>query len=372
MSDPEPPAGRGSFATRGHRAALEAVARAVRTERPPHALLIVGPRGVGKTTLALDLAAGCLCLVDDPDLRPCRSCAACRRVVAGTHPDVHFVAPEGAGEQIRLGQVQRLATELSLTAMEGRFRIAIVASAQRLNPDAQNALLKTLEEPGPATSLVLCADDDAPLLPTLVSRTARLRLAPVPIEMLTDWLVEAGQADPATARSAAILAAGRPGIAMALMRQPEAILAWRTMSRTLLELLDADRRTRLLTSTELVSAALIVDAASRGEPAPGNSNVRLQPLERRRALATIIDVWRQVGRDLAVAGHGDGRGVRDRDLLDELRSAAARVDLGELLRFLDRLDRLGLAVEAYASPELVLDALLIAWPRPMARGRSAA
>jgi DNA polymerase III delta' subunit len=372
MSDPASLVGRGSFATFGHRAALEAVARAVRTERPPHALLIVGRRGMGKTTLALDLAAGCLCLMDDPASRPCRACAACRRVIAGTHPDVHLVGPEGAGDQIRLGQVQRLATELALTAMEGRARIAIVASAQRLNPDAQNALLKTLEEPGPATCLILCADDDAPLLPTLVSRTARLRLAPVPIESLTDWLAEAGHADPGTARSAAILADGRPGMALALMRQPESIVAWRTMSRTLLELLDADRRTRLSASAELVSAALLIDAASRGEPAPGGSSMRLQPIERRRALATIIDVWRQAGRDLAVAGHGDGRGVRDRELLGELRSAADGVDMEELRGFLDQLDRLGVAVEAYASPELVLDALLIAWPRARARGRSAA
>ena len=71
------------------------------------------------------------------------------------------LAPEGAGEQIRLGQVQQLGTDLALTAIEGRFRVAIISSAQRLNPDAQNALLKTLEEPGPATCLVLCADDSA-------------------------------------------------------------------------------------------------------------------------------------------------------------------------------------------------------------------
>ena len=67
---------------------------------------------------------------------------------------------------------------------------------------------------------------------------------------------------------------------------------------------------------------------------------RLQPVERRRALATVIDVWRDLGRDLAIAAHGDGRGVRDRDLLTELRAVATRIDQGALRRFLDRLDRL--------------------------------
>ena len=85
-----------------------------------------------------------------------------------------------------------------------------------------------------------------------------------------------------------------------------------------------------------------------------------------------LDVWRDLGRDLAIADHGDGRGVRDRDLLTELRAVATRIDQGALRRFLDRLDRLGAAVEGYASPELVLDALLLAWPRPSATAGSAA
>ncbi len=69
---------------------------------------MVGPRGVGKTTLALDLAAGLLCLAAEPGDRPCRDCAACRKVAADNHADLHIVTPEGAGEQIRIGQVQQL------------------------------------------------------------------------------------------------------------------------------------------------------------------------------------------------------------------------------------------------------------------------
>jgi DNA polymerase III delta' subunit len=355
------PAGHGTFLTQGHAAALEVVARAVQRERPPHALLIAGPRGIGKTTLAIDLAAGLLCLAD-PLARPCRSCPACRKVEAGNHPDLHVVGPDGAGEQIRLGQVQQLGSDLALTAMEGRFRVAVITSAHRLNPDAQNALLKTLEEPGPATCLVLCADDTAPLLPTLLSRAARLRLAPLAVEALTDWLVEGGHADPATARAVAITAGGRPGLALTLARQPEAMLTRAELSRTLLALLDADRRTRLSSAPELLSAGLTVDAAMRGELASASS--RPQPSERRRAVALVVDVWRDLGRDLLVTLHGGARMVRDRDRLAELEAAAPGIEAAVLRGFLERLDRFGLAVEAYASPELVLDVLLLAWARP--------
>jgi DNA polymerase-3 subunit delta' len=365
----EPLASGGTFLTQGHAAALAAVQRAVASERPPHALLLVGPRGVGKTTLALDLAAGLLCLDDDPAARPCRACPACRKVAADNHPDLHLVAPEGAGEQIRIAQVQALTTELALTAMEGRFRIAVITAAHRLNLDAQNALLKTLEEPGPATVLVLCADDAAPLLPTVLSRAARLRLAPTPVGPLTDLLIAGGHAHPAQARALALASGGRTGLALRLAAQPEAVLARARIGSTLLELASADRRARLGTASELIADGAAVDAALRGEVAPTG---KLQPLERRRAVTLVIDVWRDVGRDLAVASHGASAGVRDLDRLEELLDLGARLDETALRRFLDRLDRLALAIEGYASPELTLDALLLTWPRPGGVARTAA
>jgi DNA polymerase-3 subunit delta' len=360
----------GTFLTQGHAPAVRAIVRAVRSEHPPHALLMVGPRGVGKTTLALDLAAGLLCLASDPGERPCRDCAACRKIAADNHPDLHLVTPDGAGEQIRIGQVQELSSRLALTAMEGRFRVAVISAAQRMNPDAQNGLLKTLEEPGPATCLVLCADDAAPLLPTVLSRSARLRLAPLPIETLTDLLVADGHAQPAQARALAIAAGGRPGLAIRLAGQPDAVLARARISRTLLDLVAADRRTRLEAAADLISDGAAVDAAMRGTLPPAAK--RLQPVERRRAIHLIIEVWRDLGRDLAVAGYGGGKAIRDLDQLDEMLALRSSVDSSQLRRFLDRLDRLMLAVEGYANPELTLDALLLSWPRAGGLTRSAA
>ena len=97
----DPPAA-GRFRTRGHDRRSRPSGRwspAV----PPHALLIGGPGGIGKTTLALDLAAGLLCDDPDPAARPCRACRGCRLVDRGNHPDVQRLAPAGAGDQIRIG-----------------------------------------------------------------------------------------------------------------------------------------------------------------------------------------------------------------------------------------------------------------------------
>jgi len=112
----------------------------------------------------------------------------------------------------------------------------------------------------------------------------------------------------------------------------------------------------------MLAGAAEVDAAMRGLESPPSG--RLQAVERRRATSLIIDVWRDLGRDLAVAARAGGRGVRDLDQLDELLDLGPRMDAAALDGFLDRLDGYQLAIESYANPELVLDTLLLAWPRP--------
>jgi DNA polymerase III subunit delta' len=366
------------FRTRGHGQALAFVERAVNSQRPPHAVLLSGPARVGKTSLAYDLAGGLLCLADDPSTRPCHECAACRKVEHGNHPDLHLLAPQGAGQQIRIGQVQSLIAELALLPLEGRFRVAIVEQAQRLNIDAQNALLKTLEEPPAAVSILLAADDSSALLPTVVSRCARLRLAPVGVEVIGQLLEEKGLADASRAVLLAGLAAGRPGLALALAATPEALLIRARLARTLIALLGKDRRQRLAAQAELLDdGAALARLTEPGAPtehaetdAPGPREAeqkaargrRHTPAERRAAVVALIAVWRDVSRDLALAGRGAGRELQLRDLLDELSSAAQRVAPAGMSRFLQRLEALGRAIEAYANPELALDVLLLEWP----------
>lgn len=360
------------FATRGHAAPLAFVELAIRNLNPPHALLLVGPEGVGKTTLALDLARGLLCLNEEPSERPCGVCAACHKVQHGNHPDVHWLAPHGAGQQIRVAQVHELAAQLALLPLEGRYRVAVVERAQRLNVDAQNALLKTLEEPPPAVAIVLAADDSAALLPTVVSRCARLRLGPVAPDIIADLLVERGLADDGHGATLGRLAGGRPGMALAVAASPEAIIVRARVVDTLIALLDADRRQRLAAQADLLADGAQLAATLAADPladADAPTARRQSPAERRAALAQVIAIWRDVARDLAVAAHGGGRELALRDAVDQLSTYAARVPPAASAVFLARLDALSRAVDAYANPELVLDSLLLEWPRlPAASG----
>ncbi|MEO6351190.1 MAG: DNA polymerase III subunit delta' [Candidatus Limnocylindrales bacterium] len=376
----------GVFRTRGHRQALAFVQRATETEQPPHALLLAGPDRVGKTTLALDLAAGLLCLAEDSAQRPCAQCAACRKVAHGNHPDLHRLAPEGAGQQIRVAQVQALVAELALLPLEGRFRVAVVEHAHRLNPDAQNALLKTLEEPPARVCIVLAADDTSALLPTVISRCARVRLGSVAGAEIAAMIDEAGVADRARGAALARLSGGRPGLALALARRPEAVLAQARLARTLLDLVAADRRRRLGVQQALLEdgAALAAAAAGTAEDlgavdevqpqraararkggatAERASSRRPSPAERRAAVTEIVAVWRDVARDLAVAARGGRREIQQLELVEDLARIGAAVEPDAITGFLGRLDAAGRALDLYANPELVLDSLLLEWPR---------
>ena len=393
--------------TRGHPAALAAVGSMIRGGAP-HAVLLVGPAGVGKTTLALDLAAGLLCTADDVDRRPCGVCRACRLVASGVHPDVHRIGPEGPGRQVVIGGpgsrvrgIRDLIAGLALLPVEGGARVAIVDAAHRMNEDAQAALLKTLEEPPAGVTVILCADAEEPLLPTIRSRCARLRLGPVGTRDVEAILGEQGVADAPLAAQLARIATGRPGLALAWARQPEALRVRDELSRSLLDLLDARPAARLagVRAAAARAASLIAVADGAGDvavPAPSSAAAtaassatdsndagadagddagtptRTPAAERRRAAEALVALWTDVARDLALTRRGLDRSVRDLGLLDETAAMAARLDAADLDAFLDRLGRAGVLLIGNVSPELLLDDLALAWPRPITPAAPAA
>ncbi len=388
----------------------------------PHAVLLSGQGGVGKTTLALDLAAGLLCTAEDPAERPCRVCRGCRMVDHGGHPDLHLLAPEGAGAQIVIGGrdakargIRDLTEDLALMPMEGGARVAVIAAAHRMNEDAQGALLKTLEEPPARVTIILCADEEERLLPTVRSRCARIRLGRVGARDVEEILVAQGIVDRPLAGRLARLSGGRPGIALAYARSPEAIRARGELARRFLDLLEASAGVRLaairdatptaLALIDALDAASVATAVSSGAPAPGRPapgagrdrgrsvaagrtagarivgsdpgteeaagdedltddapSKAVPAARRRRAAEALLTVWMDVTRDLALVTANGSTSVRDPDLLDELATASGQLSRDAAVAFLSRLTRGAELIAGNVSPELVLDSLVLAWP----------
>ncbi|MBI2762557.1 MAG: AAA family ATPase [Chloroflexi bacterium] len=395
--------------TRGQPVAAAAV-RAMLASGFPHALLLVGPAGVGKTTLALDIAAALLCQGAPGSARPCRACRGCRTVEHGNHPDLHRLAPAGSGALISIGGreergVRELVHDLAFLPVEGGARVAIIEAAHRMTEDAQSAFLKTLEEPPPGTTIVLCADDEERLLPTIRSRVVRVRLGPMGSRDVEAVLVEQGIADPPTAARLSRITDGRPGHAIALARAPQAVILRGEIARTLLDLLDASVTARLTGLRDLAarSGEMLraietgaTQAAGSGRaarpshgrgraaqadppramPSPPEAadvsgdeldlaveerSTRAPAAERRRAALALLEVWRAVVRDMGLVVVGEAGTVRDQDLLDDLNGPARRLDVAAIGSTLRRLDVAAEQLEGNVSPELVLDVLAIRW-----------
>jgi DNA polymerase-3 subunit delta' len=178
--------------------------RAVASGHVPHAYLFEGPEGVGKRVAAYGLALALTCAVEPGE--GCGTCESCRRIDAGLHPDVPVFAAETT--QIVIEQAQAIVAMAATRPHEAPARVIIIDDADRLNVNAANCLLKTLEEPSPGTHIVLVTGAPDRILPTIRSRVQRIRFRALTAEALVALLTGAHAVDPRRATVAAALADG--------------------------------------------------------------------------------------------------------------------------------------------------------------------
>jgi len=190
---------------RGQDRARELLTRALASGRLPHAYLFDGPAGVGKVTTAIALAAALNCELE-PGAAQC-TCLPCEKITLGVHPDLLRLAPDGPGGFIKIEQIRELLAVLAFPPHEGKARLVIVEDAEKLNPAAANAFLKTLEEPPNRTHIVLTTTAPDRLLVTIRSRCQRVRFAALPAEAVASILRASG-VDAAAAQAAAALGGG--------------------------------------------------------------------------------------------------------------------------------------------------------------------
>ncbi len=202
----------------GHRRVTEYLRESIRTGRVSHAYILDGPEGIGKMLTARVFAAALLCREGGEE--PCGKCISCRQMEGGNQPDVAYVTHEKT--VITVGDIRtQLCNVVPVKPMAGPYRIFIVDEAEKMNEEAQNALLKTLEEPPSYAVIILLTANANALLPTIRSRAVTLPMLPVPEEELTEWLMAREQIPDYRARMLAIYSGGCPGVALSCARSEE-------------------------------------------------------------------------------------------------------------------------------------------------------
>jgi DNA polymerase-3 subunit delta' len=185
----------------------------------PHALLLAGPAGLGKSQFALALAELLLCQQKPPPPIPCGHCAACQLFRAGTHPDLLHLQPDAEGKAIRIDTIRELIDQLGTTARQGSYQIAIIEPAEAMNTYASNALLKILEEPPGKVMIILISHQPQALLATLRSRCQIISFPIPPNSISLNWLAQQLSEPSASLSNVLALAEGIPLRALTLARE---------------------------------------------------------------------------------------------------------------------------------------------------------
>src|SRR5260370_14478337 len=178
----------------GQERAVRLLRAAMERGQVQHAYLLAGPEGTGKELLARTFAQAANCEEAEPADRPCGACANCTFFARGNFPDAAWLMPQSEriargllsrsdleaapSKEIRVDEIRELSRRLSLAALRGRRKIAVLVPAEAMNERAQNTLLKTLEEPPPATTFLLISTNPDALLPTIPSPPSRAQPGP--------------------------------------------------------------------------------------------------------------------------------------------------------------------------------------------------
>ena len=337
----------------GHRTTLGLMARALDAGTLPPSLIFGGPDGVGKRQAAIALAQALNCLNPvrpapwaDGSAPPlaidaCGQCPPCRRIARGQHPDVTLVEPGETGN-IKIDAVREVIRQTGFKPFEAKKRVSIFDVADAINPEGQNALLKTLEEPPPSSVLVLVTSQPGALLPTVRSRCPTVRFSPLSPQDVASWLMTTKGMPETKARDIAAVVRGSLAAAEAIAE--DGIGSFRAGAQRALELV-ADARD--------VRGRLAATAAIVGKGKGTGASEREALSEHLHAMAALL-------RDLGVlATRADAGAVTNVDLRPALEALSPSFDPDRTLRAFEAVDCALGALERNASPKTVADWIVL-------------
>jgi DNA polymerase-3 subunit delta' len=365
----------------GHRHVIELLNRAVRRDSLPPSLILSGPEGVGKRRMAVALAQALNCTnierSESPTVRKsegrtgdprtsgpsdpgtslstdaCGTCAACRRIERGIHPDVLLVDEKGIHPEVLEFEVRERSAIINIDVAravikvagyrpyEGRRRVVIIDPADAMERAAQNALLKVLEETPPATVFVLITTRPDVLYATIRSRCPQIRCGPLSVAEIADVLRRERGLSERDARAAAIVAAG--SVARAIEATSEESTGARSQALALLQEAAAAREpSRLLD-------AMKATFGMEKRPGPAPAVEREQVTLSLRALSSLL-------RDVTMIGANARAGdLANADLQPDLERVAASLGRARLIRAFAAVDCALAALGGNANPKIVVD-----------------
>ncbi len=169
----------------GNEKVIDRLSKLMESGRFPHALIIEGEEGIGKKTLAKDIACALVCRGND---KPCGECAQCKKAIGAIHPDISEYIPAGTANSFHVDTVRNIINDAYVQPNEADYKIYILANAHCMNQNAQNALLKILEEPPKYVVFILTTNSKSALLSTVLSRSVSVSLEGVDIERAANYI----------------------------------------------------------------------------------------------------------------------------------------------------------------------------------------
>lgn len=326
----------------GHEWAEEMLCQHISTGQLRHAYLFSGPRGVGRRSLALKFAQAINCVQPLEPGQPCGECRICRQIEAMQQADLNILQSAQVGDTLKVEAVRELQHMLALAPYESNYRVALLLRFQEANESAQNALLKTLEEPNPRVVLLVTADDPENLLPTITSRCELMRLRPMAPAVLSARLQDMRGLEYAQADLIAQIAGGRPGYALRLIDEPELLEGRQQAMQDCLNLLGLSRLERMSFVESLTKGRARADAKGdlRGE----------------------LTAWLSFWRDVMLAGLGNSAPLTNLDYQDDIQAVAAHTDSQTAARLVAALEHSFVRLNN-ANLQVMLDNLLLDWPQ---------
>lgn len=198
---------------------IESLLTAVTNRKIGNAYLFHGPNGGGKRTLAAAFAKSINCTDADCKNRPCGICSSCKKFENGNHPNIEWIKPDGAS--IKIKQIIQIVADVSRKPYDSGHKIVIIENSEKMTPDAQNAFLKTLEEPPAYTVFIILTENPKTLLPTVVSRCQSYRLKPVSLDLIQAHLKGIYQGREDQIKLASVSSNGIIGRAIQMLDQPD-------------------------------------------------------------------------------------------------------------------------------------------------------